>query len=152
MLPPLASLDQLEIRLGDTLEGADAARAEGNLEDASALVRATARDDFVDEDEQLVDVPDIITSVTLSVAARAYRNPDGVRSEGIGDYQVTYAGFGAGIYLTEAEQDLVKQASRRLGVWSLATTRGELETGTIWIPVEGDVDPFPMLAVGDFGT
>lgn len=52
-------------------------------------------------------VPAVVKAVALSVAARAYDNPTGLRSESIDDYSVTRAGSDAdlaGLTLTDAER------------------------------------------------
>lgn len=110
MPSPLASLDDLEDRLGRTLDGGELARAHAALADASVLVRAAAGRSWLDSTTgELTEVSDLAVSVTLSAAKRAVDNPDGYVSERIGDYSYTRASAPAGgevggVYLTEEER------------------------------------------------
>lgn len=150
MLPPLADSTMFAARLPGGLADADAARAEATLEDASALVRAEAGQTWVSDAGALTDVPDIIVSVTLAVAKRAFVNPDMVRSEGIQDYQVSFGSSSPDVYLTKAERDLIRRAVGRAGLWTLATTRIDTSAGDLpavsphgWASsVTEDVDPY----------
>lgn len=109
---PLADFGQIEARLG-VVSTADIERARAALVDASALVRAEAGMNWLDEDGGLLDVPDLIQTVTLSVAVRLYRS-DGLRSESIAGYSVAYTDPGvAGLALTADERRLVRQAVGR---------------------------------------
>jgi hypothetical protein len=140
MLPPLASLEALEVRVGQDLVddhgepiGADGLRAQAALEDASALVRAQAGATYDDEHDLLLAViPDVIVSVTLAAAYRAFLNPQGAVQTSVGDVSVTYSrGQTAGaVFLTSAEMRAVRQAAGASSVGSL-----ELETG--FIPPNG---------------
>lgn len=126
-LPALADLDDLVIRLGGELDDAETARAQAALDDASTEVRFVAREDWVDDDEELTDVPDIVVKVTLAVALRGFLNPDdGTRQETLGDHSKTTDR--GGIYLTEEEKAKVRAAAagddKQSGLWTLATTRG----------------------------
>jgi hypothetical protein len=123
VLPPLATLEALSERLGilpdaETLDGAQALAA---LDDASALVRSEAGKEFVDESGDVVNVPDIIVSITLASAFRAVRNPDGTTQATVGDVSVSYTREGAGgaVFLTRAEQKAVRKAAGRSGVNAL---------------------------------
>ena len=131
MLPPLATTIQFDARLPGGLSSDDGARAEATLEDASALVRAEAGQTWVNDAGDLVDVPDIIVSVTLAVAKRAFVNPDMVRSEGIQDYQVSFGSSSPDVYLTKAERDLIRRAVGRAGLWTLSTTRTDTPGGDL---------------------
>ncbi len=122
-LPPLASLEALGLRLGVSLLDAhdaptvpDGVRALAALEDASALVRAEGAKSWVDaHDELLLNIPDVIVSITLAVAYRAFRNPDGTTQAAMGDVSVSFSreGIGGSIFLTRAEQRAVRRASGR---------------------------------------
>lgn len=61
-------------------------------------------------------IPKAIKSVALACAARVVTNPAGVRSTGVGDVNVSYAGSDAdltsGAYLTDHEKKMI----RRFGV------------------------------------
>lgn len=62
-------------------------------------------------------IPDDLRAVCVSIAARAVSNPQGLRSEVIGNYSVGYAGAGdilvPGISLSDAEKKLVHRYRRR---------------------------------------
>ncbi len=56
-------------------------------------------------------VPDDIRAVTIQAASRAFTNPEGVRSEGIGSYSTTYtvlaSGSALGVVLSPEEQSVL---------------------------------------------
>lgn len=62
-------------------------------------------------------IPDDIRGVCISVAARAYSNPSGLRGETIGSYSVQYAGAGdilvPGISLSDTEKKILGKYRRR---------------------------------------
>ena len=122
-LPPLASVAAFEKRLGlspGTLQGADLARAEAALEDASALVRDEAGRSWVDEDGAVTAPPAIVT-VTLKAARRAYVNPNGFQSEQTGPFAYQLPRGETGVDLTEAERRVVRRAAGRHGLGTLVT-------------------------------
>jgi hypothetical protein len=100
MLPPLATLGQLDARVPEEIEIGDP-RAEAALEDASAAVRHAARRSWVNEFGELEGVPDIAVTITLAVAKRIWSNPYDYRSEQIGEYANQRSATGL---LTEAER------------------------------------------------
>lgn len=144
---PLASVTSLGLRLGITLTGADAERAAAVLDDASALIRAEAGTDWLDEAEQLSGVPAVVEAIALAVAYRAFRNPDGVSQTSLGDASVAYdRGTGqAAVYLTRDERRAVRRAAG-------TTVIGAIELASPWampvssypVPVEGGGDPIPI--------
>lgn len=142
-LPPLVSLDEFALRLGG-ISAADEDRAEAVLADASALIRAEAGADWVDEEEELVDVPAVIVAVCVAVAVRAFRNPEGVRSETIGGYAVTYADASTAVYLTAGERREIRRAAGRSTIGAITLESPYVDT-TVWVPVEGTDEPFPWL-------
>jgi hypothetical protein len=91
MLPPLASIDDLEVRLTGPIGDGDVARAEACLADASNTIRSYAGIDWM-EGDALGDVPDIIVTVTCRVAKRAFLNPEGYQQETTGDHTVMLRG------------------------------------------------------------
>lgn len=143
MLDPLASLEQLEERMG-TIENETAASAA--LGDASALVRAEAGLTWEDEDP-----PDVIVVVVLAAAARALRNPDGDQAEGIGTYNVTHgtAGLG-GVWLTTNERRAIRRA-----VLGGTGGIGSIELVSPWqpsvatVPVDIGGDEIPWATLGE---
>src|SRR5690606_3179559 len=97
------TVEQYEARLGRTLTGAERAQAVALLADATDGVRRLApgrRDEATSE-----DVPGPIRMVIFSMVTRAVRNPAGVNSERIADYQY----WGARpLYPSDEEQDLIR--------------------------------------------
>lgn len=126
MLPPLADLAALSERLGlvlvddhDEPTSPDGVRAMAALSDASALVRQEAGQDYIDADHDELDFGDlsqraidVLQSVTIAVAYRAYRNPDGTTQTSVGDVSVSYSrqGVEGALFLTEAEKRLIRRA------------------------------------------
>lgn len=101
MTAPLADLAALEDRLGEgTLSGNDQVRAQALLDDASVLVRDVAGQ----PDWTAGDAPARAVQIVLAAAQRAYRNPDGLITERIGDASWGYHhGAAPGVYLTKDE-------------------------------------------------
>ncbi|MGE0133756.1 MAG: hypothetical protein AB7L91_06315 [Dehalococcoidia bacterium] len=125
MLPPLAELEALSERLGvvlvddhDEPTSPDGVRALAALRDASALVRQEAGEDYVDDHEEIdwgnlsTGAVDVLQSVTIAAAYRAYRNPDGATQASVGDSSVSYSrqGVEGAVFLTEAEKRTVRRA------------------------------------------
>lgn len=122
-LPPLASVAAFEKRLGlspGALQGADLARAEAALEDASALVRDEAGRSWVDEDGAVTAPPAVVT-VTLKAARREYVNPNGYTSEQTGPFSYQLPRGETGVYLTEAERRIVRRTAGKFGMGTIAT-------------------------------
>ncbi|MFA5517428.1 MAG: hypothetical protein WDA20_14210 [Desulfuromonadales bacterium] len=147
MLPPLASPEALSLRLGVTLAGTEADRAGAILDDASALVRSEAGRDWVDDEGALTDVPAVVESVTLAVAYRAFRNPEGLAQASLGDASVSYdRGDGhAAVYLTRDERKAIRRSAGTSAV-------GAIELASPWampadaypVSVSGGGDPIPL--------
>ena len=74
----LAELSDFEVRYGRELDGDEVARALALLDDASALIRDVAGDDFA-------TVPATVLFVVCEVVRRAFDNPAGLQGETIGD-------------------------------------------------------------------
>src|SRR4029077_18466475 len=101
------SLDDFALRLGG-LSASDEDRAQACLNDASALIRAEASgEDWVDADGALEEVPDVIATVCFAAATRAFRTPDGVRQETIGNYSVAYVDTSTAVFLTDGERRII---------------------------------------------
>jgi hypothetical protein len=107
MLPPLATIADLEARIGHVIADADEqARAGALLNDASALVRMAAHDDYMEDDGiTLGVVPDICVTITASAALRGWYNPAGIEAAQLGAVSVRYGGA----WLSQAERDLLGQ-------------------------------------------
>lgn len=153
MLPALASVGQLEARLGldpDTLAGAELGRARAALDDASALVRLEARQSWIDETTGEVDAPDAIVRVVLGAAQRNFTNPEAAIQETAGPFARRLSEFDTGVYLTKAELDIVRRFRPSGGeLWTLRTERDGDEDGTIWYMDTFGCEPFPLASVDD---
>lgn len=143
-MEPLASITELEARLGRTFTGEESGRALALLDDASALVRAEAGRDWVDDTGALVAVPAPARAVVLRAAERAARNPEGFRSESAGDYSYQRSESETGVFLTDAERRIVRRAVGRGGLWTQQVTRGEEEFTTGWVDDQYGLEPFPL--------
>jgi hypothetical protein len=142
MLPPFASVDDLETRIGPV---DDEARAEAALDDASALIRAEAGKTWVTSTALDADVPDILAVVCITVARRVIENPNGVASESLGDATINYENASGDVYLTAGEKRLVRRAAGISGAMGAIA----LEVGTPrWtgdvLAVLGSDEPIPF--------
>lgn len=146
-LPALADLEALAARLPGGIAEADEPRAQAALDDASALIRAEAGEDWVTDTDELDtdELPDVAVTVCLAAARRAFVNPDGVTSEAIDGYQTQYRNDSADVYLTRAERRLVRLAVGRGVIGAQPLTRGEVETATVGTAVGAPIsDEFPF--------
>lgn len=105
----LASLADLEARLGAQVTADQLGRALQLLDDASLLVRGEAGPGLVDPPS------DVAVMVTARAAARAFHRADGVTQESHDDYSYRLAGGGADLYLTETELRLLRAATGAVG-------------------------------------
>lgn len=147
----------MSARLGVTLDAqsADGIRAEANLEDASALIRSVAGMDWTEADSgdsgfALSEVPDIVKSITIAAAIRAFRNPGGASQASVGDVSISFSGKSdeSAVFLTKQEAAAVRKVAGKSSVGSV-----DLETGILpgrgsrdplFAPVEGGGDPIPI--------
>lgn len=128
--PALATTGDLETRLGEVLE--NPLQAEARLADASAIVRAYAGRTWLDDDNQLEDVPADIPGVVASMVERATLNPAGTTQETAGPFSRSFGSDAAArLYLTKMEKLVVRAAAGRLSVGALPVTRGDLETPAV---------------------
>lgn len=149
MIPPLAGLEALADRLGFDPASPDSARARAALEDASALIRSVADEDWLDDHGDLEEVPAVVVSICLAVAFRAFRNPDATTQSSVGDVSVTYSREGAAgsVFLSSAERKAVRKAAGKVGFGSVGLTSGYLGTNedvAYYVDVEGGGDKFPI--------
>lgn len=143
-LPALVSLEDFALRLGG-IDASDTERAQAALDDASALIRAEAgTEDWVDAEDALEEVPDAIVAITVAVAIRAFRNPDGVRSETIGNYSVAYTDSSTAVFLTEGEKRVIRRIVGRGGINSVLLEGEWTLNAASYVPVEGGGDDFPL--------
>ena len=144
--PPLVTFDDVADRLGDPIDDIDANRLDAAIDDASALVRTVARQTWLNDAETAVeDVPDAIVTVVANVARRGYRNPLGIVHETEGPFSARYGEDAAqGIYLTDAERELVESFRTTSGLWSMRTSRDDATSSSVdWWEVEGAEGPTP---------
>lgn len=147
----LATVPELEARLGRELSENEMDRALAVLEDASALVRVEVGDtiwtDSVTLATDLAAVPSSVRSVVLRSAERAMRNPGGYSSESSGDYSFQRnAVQGSGAYLTEAELKIIRKAAKKIGLWTQPVTRGDTGFDTVFVVDQygGDWIPYDV--------
>lgn len=135
-LPPLVPVEQFalwpEVVIPDGFED----RAEVVLTAVSSRVRLAAGRTWVDEDGELTDdIPDVVLSITTTVAARVWANPAATASRGDGPFTRAWAENLQGLQLTDDERDDIRasvaEEGSTPGLWALATTRSQPE----------DVDP-----------
>lgn len=136
-----ATVEDFELRLGKPLTGQDRKRAKALLQDASVLIRAVARLDWNG------DPPEVVRTIALNVALRAFRNPEGVRQQTLGDLSMTFGTVDTGVMLTPEEERLIRLAAGwGQAIDSIQLTTGYNGTTTVYVPVEGGGDPLPWLA------
>lgn len=145
----LATVQDVEIRLGRELTGADLSRVVGLLDDASDLVRLEAG--VVDGQEWLLDaagelrpVPATIRGVVCRMVDRAVRNPEGFSAESDGDYSYQRTQVQPGLYLTDAEKAIIRRATKRVGLWTQPVTRNEDCLDTVWFEDQYGCELFPL--------
>jgi len=78
-------------------------------------------------------LPDAASVVILSVAARAYSNPQGVTAESIGPYNVQRPW--AGIYLTKAERAALRRVAGSGGAFTVDPTPATAGPNNAWAQV-----------------
>lgn len=151
-LPPLATPEDLEYRIGREFTDAELPRVEAALDDASALVRNEAGQTWIDALTGLVTgLPDAIKTVVLRVAERVIRNPQGFRSESAGDYSFQrYDSDEGGPYLTDREIAIIRKAMGRTGLWTQPLERDNCEDSTLWCEDVYGCELFPITAPCDW--
>lgn len=140
----LASVADLQARLGRVFDVDETQQALALLDDASALVRDEAGRTWLDDSGALTEVPASIRAVVLRAAERAVRNPDGFRSESAGDYSYQRAETESGVFLTDAERRRIRQAIGRSGLWTQPVTRGDEWWATGWVDDQFGAELFPL--------
>lgn len=126
--PALATVDDLERLL--CVPSGDEDKALARLEQASAIVRAYARETWLNDDgDELEDVPDDIPGVVTQMVERATRNPSGATAESAGPFARSFGPEAAQkLYLTAADKLVIRAAVGSTGIGTLPTTRGHMET------------------------
>ena len=139
MLPPLATITDLEARLGHPItDPAEQARANALLADASALVRFEANQTWVDDDGDLAAVPDLAVTITCQAALRGWFNPSGIESAQLGAVSVRYGQA----WLTAQERAQLALFAHGKGLDQVILTGGFgfAETASGWVPVNNSPD------------
>lgn len=124
-VPPTA--EQLALYLG--LEEIAGDRADLLVEQAVALAQSVVK-----------PLPDEATAVVLSVAARAYVNPQQVAYETIGPMSVQRPQGSGGLYLTKADKAALKSLAGRGGAFTVDPTPRTADPTPTW-PVDDDYGP-----------
>lgn len=142
----LASLSDVETRLGRVFAPAETARPQAVLDDASALVRAEAGRSWADPiTGALLDVPPAIRAVVARVAIRAIENPEGFTAESGGDYSYSRKGVEDGVYLADRELRIIRRVVGRTGLWTQPVERGDLFAyNTGWVNDQYGTELFPL--------
>ncbi|WP_328313089.1 hypothetical protein OG432_24420 [Streptomyces sp. NBC_00442] len=123
--PPTA--EDLGLYLG--LEEIDGARADLLLTQAVALCQSVVK-----------PLPDDATAVVLSVAGRAYVNPQQVSYETIGPMSVQRPSGSGGLYLTKADKAALKSLAGRGGAFTIDPTPTTADPSPTW-PVDDTYEP-----------
>lgn len=111
-LPSLATLDDLEVRLGQPV--ADPGQAQALLDYASALIRGYAKRTWVDGDDALTDVPDGVPQVCVEMVFRAVTNPSGATQDTTGPFSVSFGPDAAQrIYLSRSDKAILRPGSQQ---------------------------------------
>ena len=144
-LPSFATVDELSEWLGEPIsDGDDVKRANIALRMASVAVRTETRRTWLDPDAAsptlVVDIPEIVWTVTLLCASRVYDTPEVLTfsrfSDRVDDGQLDRSVKEAGFGLLASEKKMLADAltSRRSsGIGVVHTTRGP-------VPPMGDDD------------
>ncbi|WP_327738456.1 hypothetical protein OG749_36340 [Streptomyces nojiriensis] len=116
-VPPTA--EQLALYLG--LEEIAGDRADLLIEQAVALAQSVVK-----------PLPDEATAVVLSVAGRAYVNPQQVSYETIGPMSVQRPTGSGGLYLTKADKAALKSLAGRGGAFTVDPTPETANPSPSW--------------------
>lgn len=119
--------EQLGLYLG--LPEIEGARADLLIEQAVALAETVVR-----------PLPDQATAVVLSVAGRAYVNPQQVSYETIGPMSVQRPSGSGGLYLTKADKAALKALAGRGGAFTVDPTPETADPSPTW-PIDSDAGP-----------
>lgn len=114
--------EDLALYLG--LTEIDGARADLLIAQAVALCETVVR-----------PLPEQATAVVLSVAGRAYVNPQAVTYETIGPMSVQRPQGSGGLYLTRADKAALKSAAGRGGAFTVDPTPASADPTPTWPPV-----------------
>lgn len=118
---------QLGMYLG--LEQIDGDRADLLIEQAVALAESVVK-----------PLPDQATAVVLSVAGRAYVNPQQVSYETIGPMSVQRPSGSGGLYLTKSDKAALKSLAGRGGAFTVDPTPADADPSPTY-PLDEDFGP-----------
>lgn len=124
-VPPTA--EQLALYLG--LEEIAGDRADLLIEQAVALAQSVVK-----------PLPDEATAVVLSVAGRAYVNPQQVSYETIGPMSVQRPQGSGGLYLTKSDKAALKSLAGRGGAFTVDPTPETADPSPTW-PIDDTYGP-----------
>ncbi|MGW0929554.1 hypothetical protein [Streptomyces sp. NPDC002644] len=117
----LATVDDLEARMGVTFGPDESRIAETCLDDVSALARLYGFPSWGVGDH---GIPDAVKAVVLAVAERRMRNPEGYVQEMAGEYSYRLPESGAaGMFFRPDELRVIRQSSGRTGLTSINVAR-----------------------------
>lgn len=126
MLPALATVPDLEVRIGKPIPVDQVPRAQAALVDASSLVRAEAGLNWVDALGELFEVPDIVHTITLAAAHRCYIGETPLNDPTLAGRMVTTAS-GRPLFLYASERRLLEQLpTGRTSAFSVSTVPAEV--------------------------
>jgi hypothetical protein len=139
-----ATPEELEVRLGAQRTPVVRERAEALLIDASRIIRAVVFPFDWEEDDPRLEV---VSTVCLNMAARAYLNPEGVRQQTLGDLSMTFGSIETGVMITEEERRLLRVAAGfGVALDSIQLTSGAEANETVFALVAGGGDWMPWLS------
>lgn len=120
-MPALATVEDLEARMGAEFSEPESLAAGAALDDVSALARLYGLPMWGMNGNH---VPDVVKGVVLAVAERRMRNPEGYVSEMAGEYSYRLPEAGsAGLFFRPDELMTIRQASGRTGLVSIPINR-----------------------------
>ncbi len=135
-----ATVADVEARLRRTLAEDEVDQCQEFLGDASDLIRAASGRDWLNDDGDALEGTDAqltaLGRVAAAATARVMRNPGGANQRTAGAFSESYApqSVSTSVYLTKSERAVVAWAAGRVGLKTLGTTRGELETADVLAP------------------
>lgn len=138
----LATVEELEARMGVTFSDTEVVAANAALSDISALARLYGLPTWGTGD---IAAPEVVRGVVLAVAERRMRNPEGYVSEMAGEYSYRLPEAGsAGLFFRPDELMTLRHASGRIGLVSVPVTRPVMVAHSRYYPYRKDY------AGGDF--
>src|SRR5690606_20787571 len=112
---------------------------------ASAKVRRYVGMNWVDDDNALSGVPDGVPELVAGMVVRGIQNPRGVTQESAGPFGASYGSQAVNtVYLSASDREFLDSLKSDYGVWTLATTRGDVDTPSVLAPCRdlSDVNPY----------